>query len=805
MTAYELVARISLDSSAYESGLSRASGKTRKFGALVKSGLAKTAKLGAAAVVGVGVAATTAGIAITRATGKVAEYGDNIDKMSQKMGLSSDAYQEWDAVMRHSGTSMESMKAGMKTLANAAEKGNEAFQRIGLTQEEISKMSQQELFEATIKGLQNVDNSTERTYLAGQLLGRGATELGALLNHSAEETQEMRDKVHELGGVMSEEAVKASAQYQDSLQDMQTAMQGLTRNTLSAFLPSMVKVMDGLSAIFSGGKGGKKLITEGIDGIIDTIGSTSGKFTSTIGTVFSGLLSAINENLPQITSAVVGFLSGLAGDAIKSLPDMASAVGTIFSNIVTTIQDTMSGIDIVGTLSDILTSIYDMLGSGLTSLTSVGAELLGQIGEGMATGIPSLMENILPALLGLSETLRENAGVMIDAGLDFILNLAQGIADSLPVLIAYLPQIISNIANIINDNAPKVLATGVKIIMTLGQGIVNAWPAIVANFGNILRMLFDVFMAINWVNLGTNLITFIKNGITTLQTAIPNALKNIGETAMEWLSTIQWATLGADIIDLIVIGVQSLGAALPGVLKTIATTAVAAFKAIPWASIGKAVISLLATAMRTAGGAIVSAAKGAFQRVVLAIYNAMKTAQFNVNKTILKIKLALGFSGLAGKVKQVFENIKQGISDKIQEAKDKVQSVINAIKKLFPFNVGKIFSGWIPKIKLTTNKSGDSAKTNSSVGKQNFARAMAQPYMFRRPTEFYAGEAGDEVLYGRKALMNDIATVVGDSQQESSFGRSVSITNYITVEGAENPEDFAERFIRKLKLDMRTA
>jgi hypothetical protein len=57
----------------------------------------------------------------------VASYGDNIDKMSQKMGMSASAYQEWDAVMQHSGTSMETMKSSMKTLANAAETGNDAF------------------------------------------------------------------------------------------------------------------------------------------------------------------------------------------------------------------------------------------------------------------------------------------------------------------------------------------------------------------------------------------------------------------------------------------------------------------------------------------------------------------------------------------------------------------------------------------------------------------------------------------------------------------------------------------------------
>lgn len=117
-------------------------------------------------------------------------------------------------------------------------------------------MSQEELFNATIAGLQNVENETERTYLAGQLLGRGATELGALLNTSAEDTEAMRQQVHDLGGVMSDEAVKSAAAYQDSLQNMQVAFGGLKNNLISGFMPSITTVMDGLAAIFSGDKSG---------------------------------------------------------------------------------------------------------------------------------------------------------------------------------------------------------------------------------------------------------------------------------------------------------------------------------------------------------------------------------------------------------------------------------------------------------------------------------------------------------------------------------------------------------------------
>ena len=76
---------------------------------------------------------------------ETAEYGDAIDKQSQKLGISASAYQEWEAVLQHSGTSMGAMSATFKTLANAAQDASDdqvaAFERIGLSMDEVANMA----------------------------------------------------------------------------------------------------------------------------------------------------------------------------------------------------------------------------------------------------------------------------------------------------------------------------------------------------------------------------------------------------------------------------------------------------------------------------------------------------------------------------------------------------------------------------------------------------------------------------------------------------------------------------------------
>ena len=147
--------------------------------------------------------------------------------------------------------------------------------------------------------------------------------------------------------------------------------------------------------------------------------------------------------------------------------------------------------------------------------------------------------------------------------------------------------------------------------------------------------------------------------------------------------------------------------------------------------------------------------------------------------------------------------LKDGVTKKINSAKDAVKKVVDKIKKFFPVKVGKLLSGWIPKITLKTNKNKDSASTSSSVKHEKFAKAMNQPYMFTKPTIFNqqeAGEAGDEMLYGKKSLMDDITTAI-----QRGGGKTVNITNHITINGAEDPEVYMQRFVRSMEVQMRTA
>ena len=457
------------------------------------AGLGKGLALAGAATAVVTAATVKSAEAFVSAASDVAEYGDNIDKMSQKMGISAEAYQEWDFVMQHCGTSMETLKASMKTLASAAETGSEAFEQLGISQEEIANMSQEELFDKTIAALQNVEDETQRTYLAGQLLGRGATELGALLNMSADETEEMRKELHDLGGVMSDEAVKASAEFQDSLQNMQTAAAGLKNNLMSQFLPGMSSVMDGLSKVLSGDSTGLEQITAGIDNVVSQMTEQLPKFLDLGMNIVQSLAQAIMDNLPALADAALQLLGSFVSFFLENLP----------------------------------------------TLIEVALNMLLTIADGIIANLPVIIPALVDVILTIVEKLTDPDTVvkLLEASLQIIIAVAEGLIKALPKLIEKAPIIIQNLLEALIRAIPVLLEAAGSIISTLGEGIVNGLTAVAQWGADIIQTIKDAILekiedAKTW---GKDLIQNFVDGIKGSLNLVGDAVKAVAQKIKDFI------------------------------------------------------------------------------------------------------------------------------------------------------------------------------------------------------------------------------------------------------------------------------
>lgn len=524
MDVFDLVAKLTLDSSEYDKGLGGAETSASSFGeefGSVLAGIGGAAGITVTAVTAVGAATVGLGKAVVDSAKGVAEYGDNIDKMSQKMGISIEAYQEWDAVMQHSGTSMETMKASMKTLANAVENGNEAFERIGLTQEQLASMNQEQIFESTIAGLQNVEDVTERTYLAGQLLGRGATELGALLNTSAEDTQAMRDRVRELGGVMSEEAVKSAAQFQDNLQDLQASLDGMKRGIVGELLPAFNDLMDGFTKLISGEEGADEALTSGIDNLITGAGNIVEKVVDIAGEVFPRLISAIAEKTPELMKALAENLKNAPATILEVLRD------SVIPSIMEALPQYMA--DYMEMMPELLMQEVDFLAEFLPMMIDLATQLITAFAE-QASDIYKIVEPVgVQLLTAIINALLANLPELISAVLLIMAGVAEGIISAIPEILSAIIQIAVQVIATLVELIPTLLTTAVKIITEFLTTIVmTALKFLTGDYWkNMLNGIVKSFTNIDWKGLGTMLTTGLANGITAGFTKVKDAVTGV--------------------------------------------------------------------------------------------------------------------------------------------------------------------------------------------------------------------------------------------------------------------------------------
>lgn len=409
---FRLFGSIFIDTSEAEKSLSKTDSTVKKLQASLGKAVTGAAKMAA----GVAASVASAGAAVFAFADNVASVGDTIDKQSQKLGLSAKGYQEWEAVLGHCGASIDSFKGGMKTLTKAITTGSKdqvaAFRAVGLSMDQVASMSREEVLNAVITGLQGMDESAERTSIATTLLGKAAGELGPLFNTSAEDTAAMKQAVNELGGVMSNEGVAASAAFKDALQDLTTIGIGFKNAMGTKVLPYVTEAMTALTDGFR---------KDGIAGMqraaADVVLGFTAKFAEKIPDIAAQATSAaqdfaayLQNNMPLIVECGGQIITNLANGIFNAFPSIAEAGIQTVATLVTEIwvhADSLltTGADLLGKLIGGLISVLgDLIDAADEIVSAIVTKIMStdwvQVGKDIVSGIARGIQNALPNLTG---------------------------------------------------------------------------------------------------------------------------------------------------------------------------------------------------------------------------------------------------------------------------------------------------------------------------------------------------------------------------------------------------------------------
>ena len=569
MNVMDLMAKISLDSSDFNKELGESKSNFASFGSAIASGAKTAGKMAVGAIATMGTAVAGASAAFIKGAGDTAAYADNIDKLSQKMGFSAEGFQEWDFIMKHNGSSIESVKGAMMKLDKALESDTDAWAKLGLSQEELLAMSPEDKFNATVMALQGVSDETEKAALAQDIFGKSYQEMMPLLNQSAEETAKMKQEVHDLGGVMSDEAVKAGADFTDSLQNMKTAISGAKNNLMGEFLPSLTTAMDGLTALFTGDTSGIAKIKEGISGLASKLNDLMPSVIETISGIAEALISALPDFVQTIADQLPSILDRLIPLLIDVIVKLADSLSQALPKVIEVINKNLP------TITSGLTKVIMALGKMIVQLfpkifpmlIKTGVQLITELAKGLTSNMSEIMAAIIECINVIIQELSnpETLTMLLQCGLELTLAIAKGLIENAPQLIASALELITNLIGwFIVDGAPMILGAAGEMFEKIGEGLLNAWDFVKKKIGELLGKVIGDDGIGGWIG---DILGKAQEAFESIGEGISNAWETITSAVSEFGSKI-WNGIkdglgdlfqkGVDIVMDVIAGIKSV-------------------------------------------------------------------------------------------------------------------------------------------------------------------------------------------------------------------------------------------------------
>ena len=451
------------------------------------------AALGAAAAA-VGTACVAAGKKLWDMANDVGSAGDQIDKTSQKIGISAESYQKWGYVFERCGADVNNLQTGMKKLstvitdaAGGSDSAAEKLSAVGLSIEELNGKSQDEQLSMVITALQGMEAGAERTAAANDLLGKSAVDMAAVLNTSAEETERLKQEAEDYGMVMSNEAVAASAAFEDSLTKLSHTVDGLKNRMVGELLPGITQITDGFADLLAGNEQAAEELKNGVTSVIDTIRTLIPQFAELI----TSIAGAVLESAP-------GIIKALADGLLSAISELTPTIARIVTEIISALVGLLP--QIVSAGADILLSLIKGIADTIPQLVAAGVQLFIALIENLPTIIVEIVKAIPQIITGIVDAFGSYFGKMAEVGGNLLKGLWQGISDAgawlWKQISGFFGGIVDGIKDFFGIHSPSKLFANLGGFMAegLGEGFGDEMKDVSKSMQNAIPSDFDLDM-----------------------------------------------------------------------------------------------------------------------------------------------------------------------------------------------------------------------------------------------------------------------------------------------------------------------
>lgn len=187
-------------------------------------------------------------------TNSTATLGDAVAKTADKIGIGLGPFQELRYAAERSGVSTEKLDSSLERYVkrlgeatNGTGAAKKAYEELGLSADDLSRMSPEDSLEIVADRLASVENQSQRVALAAQLFGREGVAMVNMLKDGSAGLRELRKDARATGYVLSEQAARDAETFKDALLDAQLGLAGV-KNTIGAeLMPAVTGLMRDLS------------------------------------------------------------------------------------------------------------------------------------------------------------------------------------------------------------------------------------------------------------------------------------------------------------------------------------------------------------------------------------------------------------------------------------------------------------------------------------------------------------------------------------------------------------------------------
>lgn len=282
---------------------------------------------------------------------------DVVSDISQRTGVAIEAMAGLQLWFQKGGNEAGVLEAAMVKLNKELGGGGKAFVQLGVKVKDSSGAlrSNVAVLMDTADAFAKMPDGVAKTALAIDLFGKSGAQLIPMLNEGSQGLRDMNELADKLGLTFDKKTVDAAGQFNDTLDFMGLAAQGVGRQVAAELLPTMNSLIESMFKYATSGDGVRKaasviatgfkiVYTAGVgivtlfNTIAETIAGTFSFVSNTLGTVFQGLKQAIEGNYAQAWATLTqggqrsaAILSTTFGNVKKELTDAAGTISDVWT------------------------------------------------------------------------------------------------------------------------------------------------------------------------------------------------------------------------------------------------------------------------------------------------------------------------------------------------------------------------------------------------------------------------------------------------------------------------------------------